>query len=249
MGRLENGLENHEWVCEMIRIKKRALDFPAWLISKWRLTRLMSTNELEEIVDVPNKYIGHGYYDRIHAEQDPQEIIELARLVKEHKPQVIVEIGTYKGGTLFIWSRLNPWAKKIVSIDLPGGHYGGGYSDKRIKLYRHFCYDHVNTAMHFIRENSHLKSTFASLKRILNGQSIDFLYIDADHTYEGVKTDFEMYSQLMSPNGIIGFHDIRNTKENHQVMQFWNDIKVNYQHKEIIGENSKTGNGVIFWKG
>lgn len=228
-------------------IRKRIFDFPAWIISRRKLTALMNTSELREIVDVPNKYVGRGYYDRIHAEQDPQEIVELAKLVKEHKPRVIVEIGTYKGGTLFIWSRLNPSAKKIISIDLPGGQYGGGYSDKRIKLYRHFCHDRKNTEMHFIRANSHLRSTFESLKEILNGQTIDFLYIDADHTYNGVKTDFDMYSQLMSPGGIIGFHDIRNMKNNYQVWQFWNDIKGDYNYSEIVGENSRTGNGIIFW--
>lgn len=36
---------------------------------------------------------------------------------------------------------------------------------------------------------------------------IDFLHIDADHSYEGVKKDFELYSQIMSPGGIISLHD------------------------------------------
>ena len=36
---------------------------------------------------------------------------------------------------------------------------------------------------------------------------IDYLHIDADHTYEGVKNDFELYSTLLSENGIISIHD------------------------------------------
>ena len=36
---------------------------------------------------------------------------------------------------------------------------------------------------------------------------IDYLHIDADHTYEGVKKDFELYSTLMNENGIISIHD------------------------------------------
>ncbi len=36
---------------------------------------------------------------------------------------------------------------------------------------------------------------------------IDYLHIDADHTYEGVKKDFELYSKRMSPQGIISIHD------------------------------------------
>jgi len=36
---------------------------------------------------------------------------------------------------------------------------------------------------------------------------IDMLWIDADHTYEGIKKDFDLYSQIMSENGIIIIHD------------------------------------------
>ncbi len=36
---------------------------------------------------------------------------------------------------------------------------------------------------------------------------IDYLHIDGDHSYEGVKKDFELYSKIMSENGIITIHD------------------------------------------
>jgi hypothetical protein len=36
---------------------------------------------------------------------------------------------------------------------------------------------------------------------------IDYLHIDGDHSYEGVKNDFDLYSQIVSTNGIITIHD------------------------------------------
>lgn len=36
---------------------------------------------------------------------------------------------------------------------------------------------------------------------------IDLLFIDGDHSYKGVKTDFELYSKILSYNGIIIIHD------------------------------------------
>jgi len=36
---------------------------------------------------------------------------------------------------------------------------------------------------------------------------IDYLHIDGDHSYDGVKKDFELYSNIMSENGIITIHD------------------------------------------
>lgn len=35
----------------------------------------------------------------------------------------------------------------------------------------------------------------------------DYIHIDGDHSYNGVKQDFELYSTLLSTNGIITIHD------------------------------------------
>lgn len=55
---------------------------------------------------------------------------------------------------------------------------------------------------------------------------IDYLHIDADHSYEGVKKDFELYSQIVSPTGIISIHDTdKNFQDNYIVSE---DIKKDY---------------------
>ena len=43
---------------------------------------------------------------------------------------------------------------------------------------------------------------------------IDYLHIDGDHSYEGVKKDFDLYSTIMSENGIITIHDTDQTYHN-----------------------------------
>jgi hypothetical protein len=56
----------------------------------------------------------------------------------------------------------------------------------------------------------------------------DFLFIDGDHSYAGVKRDFEMYSPLVKPGGWVGFHDINDTEIHRgfgcQVEQFWTEL-------------------------
>lgn len=52
---------------------------------------------------------------------------------------------------------------------------------------------------------------------------IDVLFIDGDHSYEGVKLDFDLYSKILSDKGIIMIHD---TDES-------------YENKLIISEDSK----------
>lgn len=36
---------------------------------------------------------------------------------------------------------------------------------------------------------------------------LDFIFIDGDHSYEGVKKDFELYSTILNEKGIIVLHD------------------------------------------
>lgn len=55
--------------------------------------------------------------------------------------------------------------------------------------------------MHLIRADSHKQETFEKVEKILNGRKIGFLFIDGDHTYEGVKKDFEMYNKLAVEGG------------------------------------------------
>ena len=41
----------------------------------------------------------------------------------------------------------------------------------------------------------------------LQNFQLDFVHIDAGHSYEDVKQDFKLYSQLLSPSGVITLHD------------------------------------------
>jgi hypothetical protein len=50
------------------------------------------------------------------------------------------------------------------------------------------------------------KLTLEQLQRRLGGRPIDLLFIDGDHAYAGVKSDYEMYGPLTKH--IIALHDI-----------------------------------------
>ena len=76
---------------------------------------------------------------------------------------------------------------------------------------------------------------------------MDFLFIDGDHTYAGVKNDFEGYSKLVKKGGLIAFHDIappQTEKYRCQVDKFWNKIKNGYKHWELIEQRSQDNKGI-----
>lgn len=39
------------------------------------------------------------------------------------------------------------------------------------------------------------------------GPPVDFLFIDGDHSYEGLRADWESWSPLLAPSGIVALHD------------------------------------------
>jgi predicted O-methyltransferase YrrM len=167
-----------------------------------------------------------------------QVIDELAQLlddVKSVHPQTVLEIGTHRGGTLYLWTRLAQPNATLISIDLPGGKFGGGYSPFRIPIYKKFA--RASQQIHLLRADSHAATTLEKTKRLFAGRRIDFLFIDGDHTYEGVKNDYQMYSPLVRSGGLIVFHDIAGNYADTQVKSFWDTLKPAHVHREYIANH------------
>jgi len=120
----------------------------------------------------------------IRPSQEKSEIIELLHLLNKYKTKYILEIGTERGGTLFLFSRVAYPYSTIISIDLPGGSFGKGYPFYKIPIFKSFG---NNKKIFLLRMNSHNIQTLERVKKILGSKKIDFLFIDGDHKYDGVK--------------------------------------------------------------
>ncbi|MFW9895921.1 MAG: CmcI family methyltransferase [Candidatus Thorarchaeota archaeon] len=184
----------------------------------------------------------------IRTAQVKYEINKLLEILNDLNPKIILEIGTAGGGTLFLFTRIAHPKATIISVDLPGGSFGGGYASWKIPIYKSFTID--NQKMKLLRVDSHNLKTLEHVKNLIKDAKVDFLFIDGDHTYEGVKMDFEMYSGLVREGGIIALHDIvEHTLESGcEVNKFWDEIKHNYKHQELIKDIKQTaaGIGLIF---
>jgi cephalosporin hydroxylase len=165
--------------------------------------------------------------------QFTEEMTGLAKEIEAIRPKVVVEIGTANGGTLFMACRLAAPDATIVSIDLPGGAFGGGFPDWKIPIYSSFA--SPGQKIHLLRGNSHSKEMFDQLTKILDGKKIDYLFIDGDHSYEGVKQDFITYKELTAPHAKIAFHDIvKHHDDDCNVHKLWFELRDQYPHKEYV---------------
>lgn len=205
-----------------------------------------------DYVDLKTDIIDTAY--SLYMPQIRAEISELFDVVATHskdkKTYNILEIGTKFGGTFYLWNSINRSGLNI-SIDLEAGIHGGVSKEEMDK--RDLWFNERFDNCRFIRGNSHEKTTFQQVYSALHENyghglkygdplpdfpTFDFIFIDGDHTYEGVRQDFLDYSHLAKKGSIIVFHDITDSKRhrdrNVNVAQFWNEIKDDYEHYEII---------------
>jgi predicted O-methyltransferase YrrM len=144
-------------------------------------------------------FIAKSFFGAFAPAQIEEEFLGLLKIFSDTKSKVIMEIGTMNGGTLFCFSKLAQSDSTIISIDLPEGKFGGGYPEWKTPFYQAFAKDGQD--LRLLREDSHTPETLEKVKKILAGRQVDFLFIDGDHSYEGVKKDFEMYSSLVRKGG------------------------------------------------
>jgi len=175
----------------------------------------MNTEKVLKIIHAVNK--------EFSILQAPFELVEVMKFLMTRGIKNYLEIGTHYGGSFACFYPL--CSGKRIFIDHPTKttaeiHQGRAEKFKNM------------TNVHPIIADSHLPETVEKVRDILQGELLDFLYIDGDHTYEACKCDYELYKDLVNPQkGVIGFHDINESNQTRMygadVHKFWVEVKGN----------------------
>ncbi|EMA44512.1 O-methyltransferase-like protein [Halococcus morrhuae DSM 1307] len=208
-----------------------------------------SEDDLTDVIDTAYDYRGYGAYRSIEPMQIRSELRDFVEAVAASDPETVCEIGTARGGSYYVWAQYLA-ASNYLSIDLPGGRFGGGHSLRRAEFLRDVC-DRPDVDQAFLRGDSHSPATARHVEEILDGDAIDFLFIDGDHTYDGVKDDFERYSPFVADGGLIAFHDIVTIDHDPdcEVDRFWHELREEYETTEIVADpqQDRGGVGLVHW--
>lgn len=177
------------------------------------------------------------------AHQRKQEILCFLELASGIAPRVVMEIGTAQSGTNFLLGEVLTSAELILAVDLKVRNQPLLNAFSRPSLKR-VC----------IEGSSYGVDTVARVREVLAGRSIDVLFIDGDHTYEGVKADFDAYLPLVSDGGLIAFHDIIDDHQTRygrssggwagEVPRFWREVRVNRNTCEFVEDQEQDGMGI-----
>jgi len=145
--------------------------------------------------------------------------------------KTILEIGVRHGTStncflLGIADSKHPEKTHLYSIDL---HDTTNILDKFLGKER---FEELKPYWTFIQGDS---------KEVKWDKEIDVLLIDGDHSYEGVKADYEKYAPFVRKGGLILLHDVTHPKC--EVRKFWDEL----DHKvfKVMLLFSGSGMGII----
>ncbi len=157
------------------------------------------------------------------------ELIAISAICKFLEPKRIFEIGTYKGSTTKLLSINSPPSTEIFTLDL---------SDAEIRKMGFPFY----VAGEYCKEQGHKikqlygDSRFFDYSPFYN--SIDLIFIDANHTYDFVRSDSAQAFKVLSERGVIIWDDYAWTEKHPEcsgVAKFLNEIRFEKNCAQIEG--------------
>ena len=124
--------------------------------------------------------------------------------VRSMKPETCVEIGSARGkSACFIGMALKENGRgKLYAID---PHTTTAWNDDQSVETLSVLQSNI-TQLGLDNQVSILRTTSEEAARQWT-RSIDFIFIDGDHSYEGVKRDWELFLPHIKPFGLAVFHD------------------------------------------
>lgn len=138
---------------------------------------------------------------------------------------VYVEIGCYAGGSACLMLQRDN--TRVVSIDL------GKPIPESTVLTNVKKLNTKNNSFTYLKGNSQSKDMVRRLQEIVS--EIDILFIDGDHSKEGVMNDFLLYQEMVVPGGYIVFDDYNDNEHSPEVKPAVNTIVKNFLQYEVIG--------------
>ncbi len=145
----------------------------------------------------------------VETAQTPFELEQLLLIFNDLNPQRVLEIGTWHGGTLWHWLQ---GGRTVVSVD-----------DTMFEAddWKQWATD-AGSDLHLIQGFSYDPHI---IEQVESFGPFQFLFIDAEHTYEAVRADYDNYRALVEPGGVIAFHDFQARSGPYGVDILWDQIK------------------------
>ncbi len=164
-----------------------------------------------------------------------REFEVLLELYRRLKPQNVLEIGTYHGGTLYHWLQNAQTNIQIVSVD----SYAVGVDNRPL----YYQWNSNVTDLFVIEGDSNHLST---AEKVAKYAPFDFVFIDAGHYLNEVMRDWGLYHPMVKRGAVLCLHDILTHPAwpSIEVGRLWNEIKKDHLTFEIVADRDAEWGGI-----
>ena len=146
-----------------------------------------------------------------------QEIMVISALVRQFQPRRIFEIGTFMGKTTYHLAANSPEDARLFTLDLPEPEFSQSIAD--IPYDRELLREGKRQEVGYYYKRSpfrdkvtQLSANSAMFDETPYADSMDMVFVDADHSYKSVVSDtkkaFRMIAKGVSGKAIV-WHDLR----------------------------------------
>jgi predicted O-methyltransferase YrrM len=163
---------------------------------------------------------------------------DLAKLVKELGFKKLAEIGVEKGRYSEALCKENPDAK-IYGID--SWKIYEGYKENHIQHHYDRQYFFAKRRLRQFKNYKFINKLSMDAVQDFAPNSLDFVYIDANHDFKYVLEDVTEWSKIVRKGGIVSGHDYRDTKNMHPGVYKAVDLYVKDHNKKLFLLRKKQG--------
>lgn len=153
---------------------------------------------------------------------------KILSLIEEDRPKVCVELGTWHGASAIPVARsIQRWGGTLSCVDTWAGNLnddGGSSSGQRPLMLATCAWQMVDAG---VGANIRLIPAMTVDAARYWSEPIDFLYVDADHGYDGVRADLEAWVPHVKLGGLIVGDDYRNALYP-GVKEAWDEFEMLY---------------------
>lgn len=174
--------------------------------------------------------------DRHQALHSRGELTAMLSILEVAEPHVILEIGTWAGGSAWALSRV-PTVNLIVTVDVdPRPEAAAVLASLPCRAVQ-------------VHGDSTHPNTVQLVTQALDGFAPDVVFIDGAHDFAHASADWETYASMANPGGLVVVHDTQGYPGNDtvQVPQLWAHLRNHYRATELIDTpGGPAGTGIVW---
>lgn len=146
--------------------------------------------------DIEKISVPIGAIEEMTSKPNVADLLYVSAIAKHLRARNIFEFGTYIGRTTYYLSEASEEAM-VTTLDLPlerGSKTG----------------DYLSTYFRGTEREGRIRQILCDSKEFDTTpfrKRMDFIFVDGDHSYEGVKNDTEKAFDMLAPGGVIVWHD------------------------------------------